>query len=174
MFAAIAETEEDAPVLVQPESAGRRGAKPELIRLLSSRHEMEYLIERVQQFHEQRTAWKDMAIVYRDRGIGEQIAKQLKAAQLPVEWINETNESRNYHPAEDSIKLVTMHSSKGLEFPVVFVAGVGLMPHPHVPIQEDARLLYVAMTRAIDRLVMTCDRPSRFVKRLEVALEQVA
>jgi superfamily I DNA/RNA helicase len=115
-----------------------------------------------------------MAIVYRDRDIGKQIAKQLKAAQLPVEWINETSESRNYHPVEDSIKLVTMHSSKGLEFPVVFVAGVGSMPHPHVPIQEDARLLYVAMTRAIDRLVMTCDRPSRFVKRLESALEQVA
>ena len=39
--------------------------------------------------------------------------------------------------------------------------------------ENEARLLYVAMTRAIEVLVLTCDRRSRFVERIEGALEKV-
>jgi superfamily I DNA/RNA helicase len=48
------------------------------------------------------------------------------------------------------VKLLTMHSSKGLEFPVVFIAGVGFMPMQSQAIADEARLLYVAMTRATE------------------------
>ncbi|HEY9645351.1 MAG TPA: 3'-5' exonuclease, partial [Chroococcidiopsis sp.] len=92
---------------------------------------------------------------------------------IPVEWVNRDSASRNYDPSAVSIKLVTMHSSKGLEFPVVFIPGVGYLPNEHQTPEDEARLLYVAMTRAIDQLVMTCDRPSGFVRRLEKAVQGV-
>ncbi|MBN3947572.1 MAG: ATP-binding domain-containing protein, partial [Nostoc sp. NMS7] len=81
-----------------------------------------------------------------------------------------------YNPAELSIKLITMHSSKGLEFSVVFIPGIGYMPdqYGHDTPEEEARLLYVAMTRGIDQLIMTCDRSSEFTNRLETALGKVA
>lgn len=60
--------EEDAPRLVQPQSAGRRGAQPELIKLPSFHHETGYLIERLQQLHERSIPWNEMAIVYRANG----------------------------------------------------------------------------------------------------------
>lgn len=172
MLTATEAPEEDAPVLVQPQSAGRHGPQPELIRLPSFKQEIGYLIERVRQFQQQGMGWNEMAILYRTRFMGEQICQSLQAANLPVEWVNQNDTSRNFRAAELSLKLITMHSSKGLEFPVVLIPGVGFMPNKNVSIQEDARLLYVAMTRAINRLIMTCDRQTAFVQRLETALDK--
>lgn len=93
--------------------------------------------------------------------------------QIPIEWVNANNDSRNYNPVEESIKLITMHSSKGLEFPVVCVPGVGYMPNENQELTEEARLMYVAMTRAIDQLIITCHRPSEFTNRVESALAKV-
>lgn len=64
--------------------------------------------------------------------------------------------------------LLTMHNAKGLEFPIVFVAGMeeGLFPHsrsinfPHL-LEEERRLCYVAMTRARKKLILTWARYRR-------------
>ncbi|HEU5417879.1 MAG TPA: UvrD-helicase domain-containing protein [Streptosporangiaceae bacterium] len=62
-------------------------------------------------------------------------------------------------PRADVITLLTLHASKGLEFDVVFVAGCedGLLPLrlPDTDLAEDRRLLFVGMTRARSRLVLT-------------------
>ena len=93
--------------------------------------------------------------------------------QLPIEWISQDRDSRNYNANAPSVKLITMHSSKGLEFPVVFVPGIGFLPNSKSTPAEEAKLLYVAMTRAIDRLIMTCDRKSEFTIKIRAALDQV-
>lgn len=165
------EPEDDTPVLVQPQSAGRHGQKPQIIRLPSFKHETDYLLERVQQFHERGMPWNKIAIVYRSAWMAREISDRFKQAQVPLEWINQNEDSRFFNPAEPSIKLVTMHSSKGLEFPIVLIPGVGRMPMSDVPPEEEARLLYVGMTRAIDQLVITCDCSSLFVQRLEAMLD---
>lgn len=85
--------------------------------------------------------------------------------------VTRDQESRLYDAAAPSVKLVTMHSSRGLEFAVVCVPGVGYLPHKQSTPEDEARLLYVAMTRAINQLVLTCDRDSAFVQRLEGVLD---
>lgn len=69
----------------------------------------------------------------------------------------------------DAITLMTIHSSKGLEFPVVFISGLeeGVLPHNNSlesepAIEEERRLLYVAMTRARETLFLTHIRRNRF------------
>ncbi len=63
-----------------------------------------------------------------------------------------------------------MHSSKGLEFPLVCIPATG-MPHKHDEADEDeARLMYVAMTRATRQLVMTFGEGSRLVGKLRDAV----
>jgi DNA helicase-2/ATP-dependent DNA helicase PcrA len=66
------------------------------------------------------------------------------------------------------VRLMTVHNAKGLEFPVVFVAGLeeGLFPHnrsldSEAAMEEERRLCYVAMTRAQKRLVLTWARERR-------------
>ncbi|MDP8984182.1 MAG: ATP-binding domain-containing protein, partial [Pseudomonadota bacterium] len=73
----------------------------------------------------------------------------------------------------DSVKVMTIHSSKGLEFPIVAIAGIGFMPTKVDTGEEDARLLYVGMTRATERLFMTASRDSTFVQRF-ARLEEAA
>ncbi|KKR02611.1 MAG: ATP-dependent DNA helicase [Candidatus Yanofskybacteria bacterium GW2011_GWA1_39_13] len=79
-----------------------------------------------------------------------------------LEEIALLQETDKMKASADRITLMTVHSSKGLEFPVVFIAGMeeGLFPHSRatlVPLEleEERRLCYVAITRAKDRLVMT-------------------
>jgi len=102
--------------------------------------------------------------------MGRSLSRALKDVGIPVEWLNADSNSKRYHPEAQSVKLLTMHSSKGLEFPVVFIEGVGFMPNRSEAIADEARLLYVAMTRATEYLELSCDRDSVFVKRLERGL----
>jgi len=60
----------------------------------------------------------------------------------------------DYHPGADVIQVMTMKVSKGLEFPLVALPGVGHMPAPGEDEKEAARVFYVAATRATQRLVM--------------------
>ncbi|MBN1417801.1 MAG: UvrD-helicase domain-containing protein [Planctomycetes bacterium] len=78
-------------------------------------------------------------------------------------------------PALDRVHLMTIHASKGLEFPVVFIAGCedGLIPYrregEEPDLEEERRLFYVGMTRAARRLTLTRAR-RRFLFGKSVAL----
>ena len=69
----------------------------------------------------------------------------------------------NHDEDENAVVLMTMHSAKGLEFPVVFIAGfeAGLFPSDRAAdspngLEEERRLCYVAMTRARKQLYLSC------------------
>jgi superfamily I DNA/RNA helicase len=69
-----------------------------------------------------------------------------------------------------SVKLLTMHSAKGLEFPHVFVVGLQTMPMRDETIDEAVRLLYVAMTRSTHTLVLSTHGDSAVTRRVRAAL----
>ncbi|HSG88399.1 MAG TPA: DNA helicase II [Pseudomonadales bacterium] len=100
----------------------------------------------------------------------------------------ESGESQSGDP-EASVQLMTLHSAKGLEFPLVFLAGVeeGLFPHRmsvEEPgrLEEERRLCYVGVTRAMRQLYVTYaesrrlhgqesyNRPSRFIREMPAEL----
>jgi len=69
---------------------------------------------------------------------------------------------------ERGVSLMTLHSAKGLEFPVIFLPGLedGLLPHwnsqgKSEDLEEERRLFYVGMTRAKERLHLSCCRRRR-------------
>ncbi|EJL6405492.1 DNA helicase II [Vibrio parahaemolyticus] len=94
---------------------------------------------------------------------------------------------------EDAVQLMTLHSAKGLEFPLVFMVGVeeGMFPSQMSVeeagrLEEERRLCYVGMTRAMQKLYITYaemrrlygqdkyHKPSRFIRELpETCLDEV-
>lgn len=79
--------------------------------------------------------------------------------------------------AEAKVTLMTLHSAKGLEFPVVFLVGLeqGLFPHNRslddpLQLEEERRLCYVGITRAQEQLFLTHARERRLWGRSEAAV----
>jgi superfamily I DNA/RNA helicase len=72
----------------------------------------------------------------------------------------------SFDPAADTIKVLTMHASKGLEFPVVALVGAGHMPAPGEDEREEAKLFYVGATRATQRLMIGASGEGKFAARL--------
>ena len=93
---------------------------------------------------------------------------------------------------QPKVSLMTIHSAKGLEFPVVFIVGLeeNIFPSPMCTnsmreLEEERRLLYVAITRAEKHCILTCaenrfrfgrmefDTPSRFIRDIDPSLLEV-
>lgn len=164
-----AEAEEDGVPLIRPQSAGRRGPLPVLNQLPNLQQEADFIAKEFAAINKEGWPWREMAVVYRADFIGEEVTKRLRAAGIPVQWLGEGERKRGFDPGKDSVKVMTMHSSKGLEFPVVALPGLGYMPFRDQDLLEEAKLLYVAMTRAMEMLLMTCHRETEFVTRIKQA-----
>ena len=102
-----------------------------------------------------------------------------------LEGMTLSSDIDNVEETEDSVTLMTLHSAKGLEFPVVFLVGMeeGIFPgyrsigEPEA-IEEERRLCYVGVTRARENLFLTCSKmrtvfgstscnlPSRFLEEI--------
>ncbi|MEZ4744151.1 MAG: ATP-dependent helicase [Bdellovibrionota bacterium] len=106
--------------------------------------------------------------------------------------LSEAPSEKQKEESHDYASLMTIHASKGLEFPVVFLVGCeeGLLPHKNSVnelhgVNEERRLFYVALTRAKIRLHLTYSAfrqtgfqkesriPSRFLKELPEELNQL-
>ncbi len=115
---------------------------------------------------------------YEARGEGEGLEDFLTGVAL-------LSDADTYQAGEDAVVLMTLHSAKGLEFPVVFLVGVeeGLLPHSRSlereeDVEEERRLCYVGITRAQEKLYLVCARErtlygyrqanplSRFIKEI--------
>ena len=102
-----------------------------------------------------------------------------------LERVSLVSDVDSYEPSDDALTLITLHQAKGLEFPVVMMAGMeeGLLPHSRsmdtlAEIEEERRLCYVGMTRAKERLYLLrafrrrypssggVSLPSRFLEEL--------
>ncbi len=101
-------------------------------------------------FEEDLTAFLDLSRSFEDRGVDFLAHLALEKAQ------------DRYDPVTEKVSLMTMHAAKGLEFPVVFIAGCedGLIPYRRKKgeqgdLLEERRLFYVALTRAQEKIYLT-------------------
>ena len=121
-------------------------------------------------------------------GMQEQAAKG-GTVQDYLEQVALITDLDNYNPEQQRVTMMTLHSAKGLEFPVVFMTGMeeGLFPHSRSgaaaeELAEERRLCYVGMTRAMRKLYLSYARrrrvygtyqfnpPSRFLAEITFAL----
>ena len=97
--------------------------------------------------------------------VGAEQNEEADASQLLIrftEWLSLRSDLDSLIASEDYLTLMTIHSAKGLEFPVVFIAGMEESLFPHIAssanaigLEEERRLAYVAITRARELLYLT-------------------
>ena len=85
---------------------------------------------------------------------------RFKTLEEAIRYFDDIARTGFYDPDADAITLLTIHASKGLEFPVVFLIGMqeGVLPSDRSDAAEEKRLFYVAATRAKERLEITWAR----------------
>jgi DNA helicase-2/ATP-dependent DNA helicase PcrA len=150
------------------------------------------LFSAVEEFEERWTAEADSALVSDGDGGPEASGAASRPSPLSafLDQVALVSDTDALTSAEGAVPLMTLHSAKGLEFPVVFMVGVeeGLFPHSRSlndpeAMEEERRLCYVGMTRARERLYLTYtglrrlygsvqfNAPSRFIEEIPVELK---
>ncbi|PKO69136.1 MAG: DNA helicase II [Betaproteobacteria bacterium HGW-Betaproteobacteria-16] len=160
-----ADQDEDGIPMLKPVSCGRDGEPPVIIRLPTLRAEATQVAELLGAAHKEGHTWGDMAIICRHHNEMDLCSDVLNHHGLPHR-VRKGSGSSGFDLASDTIKVLTMHASKGLEFPVVALVGAGHMPAPGEDEREEAKLFYVGATRATQRLIIGMGGEGRFGQRL--------
>jgi hypothetical protein len=148
---------DDLPV-VKPELGGRKGAVPKVRRLANAAEEYDFIAAWIEKRIACGFKAREIAVLCRFKHQIAQLGKELKKRGI-------TTTDMFGKQDEDSAHLLTMHSSKGLEFRGVVIPDLGCMPCRDVPPDEEARLLYVALTRSTESLLVTYHRESEFTRQ---------
>lgn len=157
---------------VKPALIDRHGHPPIYRFFLTPQQQLQFMIEEIRALQND-YALSEICVVAREKRHIESMAAGLNAAGIPSDLLQ--NSEPDFE--SDRIKLVTMHSIKGLEFKVIFLIDLnsGLIPPDRYADEEDQealesderKLLYVGMTRANELLYMSSvKKPSKFIKEI--------
>lgn len=160
-----ADCDEDGVPLLAPVGCGRDGEEPLVVRRDDLPGEAAAVADWLCEAAEAGHAWSEMAVLCPDARVLNACAYALRSRRLPYQVRRKTGD---YHPRDDAVKLLSIRVSKGLEFPVVAMPGLGRLPADGQDELDAARLLYVGATRATDRLLVTVSGDSPFGARLGV------
>ncbi len=155
---------DDENAVLLPEDGGRQGLEPEVRQCVSYDAEAHAIAEWLLAHKSAGFEWPQMAVLYPEHHIGEQFARVFAKNGIPVD-VAKVNRNR-VSVALKAVRLLSMHTAKGLEFPCVAVGGLGALGRHGTVIEDDVRLTYVAVTRATHEAFLTYSRRSLIVERL--------
>ncbi len=160
------QADDDHVPVVEPETAGSSGPEPFLKQLSSTWEEIAYALACVRKWHREGLNLRDIAILYSGGSYGREMTAALRRAGIDHLWLGSRLGKAAYDPEIERVNVLTIHSSKGLEFRRVVLLGVGRLGIDEERMAEDARLLYVGMTRAQEGLILTSSGNSEFSRLL--------
>ena len=168
-------SDDDHVPLVVPETAGVEGPKPIFRWLDSFEKETDFVAACVAKWHDYGVPWRDAAIIYGAHWMGEAVARKLAQRGIPYQLLDTAQRRKQYEPQADQVVILTRQSSKGLEFPRVVLMGLGKLRTEPENVAEETRLLYVAMTRARECLLVTASESNVYTQKIEsIAAEEKA
>ncbi|MCX7884182.1 MAG: type I restriction enzyme HsdR N-terminal domain-containing protein [Caloramator sp.] len=159
---------------VKPSLIDRQGALPVFKIFDSIQEEAKFIANEIKNNLSKDYNLRDIAIVCKIKKYLDEINSYLKDSGIEVNFLNKENPQFE----ENSVKLLTMHSIKGLEFKIVFAVGLNKKIIPSINFSDiidvdaqetvDRKLLYVAMTRANEMLYLTSsETPSKFIDDID-------
>lgn len=134
--------------------ASKGGYDPQLRECRDLSAQVEQAVEIVKRFKKEGFTNRNLLILYRHRTwkgirIVEKLRSRLDRAGIPNDWISEDREAKStFDWAADTVKISTVHSSKGMDSPVVIVLGAETFQSVGDDEYDELKLMYVALTRA--------------------------
>ncbi|PWK16463.1 3'-5' exonuclease [Tumebacillus permanentifrigoris] len=160
--------------ILPPQSTKRRGPEPMVKRFANLREEMSLVCAKVYELYHEGIPLSEMAILYRIKNSYREpyidtIRQQLSNSNIPFYWVTENAASkRQFNRKDESVKISTFDSVKGLDFRVVFIVNLESMPFKMEENEErDVALLYIGMTRSLQYLFLTYSGNSLFTRYLD-------
>lgn len=154
---------------VEPESIERSGAKPQYRHFEEQVKEFAYITEEIKRCAI-RYRLSEIVVVAKNKGYLEDLKDYFLNHGIDAELAKELEKSKTSTFCVDKVKLFTLHSIKGLEASVVFIAGAndGILPYSTDILDTERKLLYVGMTRAKELLYLTSSKKeSVFIGEIE-------
>ena len=155
------------PLLAAESGGGNSGIAPEYRQTANRGEEIRTIADAIRAWHAAGTPYGDIAVLYYRKDQGRELGAALQQAGIPLQNPISSDERKHYRPDPEKILLCTLHSSKGGEFPRVIISGVDtLHDDSEEQRQQNARLLYVGMTRAQSHLLLTAAGENTYTRLL--------
>lgn len=156
--------------IISPKSTKRKGPEPAVLKFDTIGEEMRVIAKQIADLCvAKRVPYSEIAILYRVKrtktcNVIQAIQRALQAEGIPYNWIAENEVTkRNFNPEEDTVKICTIDSSKGLDFQAVFLVKADLMPFELEKDKDrEVSLMYIGMTRAKEYLCISYSGISEF------------
>lgn len=161
---------------VKPNLIDKQGLYPIYRNFKDKQDEAKYICRLIKEFLMKNYELRDIVIISRLTNALDEMKGFLDENLIPNSIFKKSEE---FDFSDDKVKLVTMHSIKGLEFKVVIMIGMNSKSMPYNSIinefedkeeaeERERKLFYVGMTRATERLIITSDgKPSKFIKDID-------
>ncbi|KML15568.1 nuclease [Bacillus sp. LK10] len=165
--------------IIPPKKTKRKGPEVELLKCNTFKEEIEEITKQiVDQHNEKNIPYSEMAILYRIKGYNNHyisaIQSEFLTKNIPYNWITENGATKHkFNPEEETVKICSLDSSKGLDFHSVFIVKADLMPLKYEEDQEkEVSLMYIGMTRAKEYLSISYSGVSSFTQYFEDAKQK--
>jgi hypothetical protein len=139
----------------------KRGIDPRLIECKSASRQIDICVKEVKNIGQNGYSWRNVLIVYNRAKTQDgyplinTLRYRLEKENIPYEWISESRESKStYDWSQDSVKISTALSAKGLDCPKVIVLSAESFGADSNSQHDEMKLMYVALTRAREELVI--------------------
>ncbi len=156
--------------------ASRGDYDPVLIECPTKDRQMAQAVDIIRRMSSDGFAARNVLILYKGKGQDglsiEKFKKELKSAEIPADWI--TEDKHNFDWQANRIKVSTVASAKGMDSPIVIVMGAEAFGKTEASLEDDRRLLYVALTRAREVLVVLYSSQGGLVPKLRECEQQYA
>lgn len=166
-FLQAQDADDDHIPLIAPEVAGTSGPHPQSRKFKSFHEEARYIACCIRKWHQNGQPLNDIAVIYSHHWQAKVLQGALKNTGGPCVWLKTAADKKQYDAKADRVSLLTRQSSKGLEFDTVVLSGLGGLKDDEDNLEYEVRLLYVGMTRARRRLLVTGSGSNWFNERLK-------
>lgn len=162
--------------IIPPKMANRNGSQPIVKKMKNYEEEVKLVTSWIRQIIANNKAnARDIAILYRVKQIGKHqyvdpLVDYMTKQGISTSWASsDRSAKKQFRKAENTVKIMSLDSAKGLDFKIVFIVNADNVPLPFLKndnLQSEIARMYVGMTRATEHLVITYSGESLITKWL--------